>query len=166
MPLFKTFRAKIYSAVAIRTGDETSIDQTITFSKYKILLKEEQINRIYFDPLLVQVVAHKAEYDFDKIRNKEDEKQFSIILKQKLNVLDKGIHHLNISKWNKFRANIIHNKYWIDKEKEWFIKTIIATTIGALFALMGAYVGYKAGLRNSQPPTIIKTPSQIPQGRQ
>ena len=137
--MFKTFKARIHGAFPISIGDETPINPVVTFSKYKILLKDEQINRIFLDPFFAQVLSHKAEYDFDKLLNKEDKKKFSIILKQKLNNLDKGIQHLDISIWNKFKANVIHNRYWIDKEKEWFIKTIIATAIGALFALMGAY---------------------------
>ena len=166
MPLFKTFKAKIIHGVCVSYYEnQPPPDLLISFSKYKILLKEEQINRFWLDPFQVQLVVHKAEYDLDKLLNKEDEKMFAIILRQKLNVLDKGIHFLDISAWNKFKANVIHNRYWIDREKEWFIKTIIATAIGALFALMGAYVGYKAGLRNGQPPTIIKTPTQTPQGK-
>jgi hypothetical protein len=52
------------------------------------------------------------------ILNKEDEKKFAISLTQRLNNLDNGIHFLNISAWNKFKANVIHHRYWIDREND------------------------------------------------
>ncbi|MFC4263844.1 hypothetical protein ACFOWM_13185 [Ferruginibacter yonginensis] len=146
--MLKTFKAKIHGTVSIRQGEQSPIDQTITFTKYKIKLKDEQINRIYFDPLLVQVVADKMEYSFDKKLNKDDKKMFSIILKQKLNALDNCLYHLDISLWNKIKANIIHNRYWLDREKEWFFKTLVAATIGFLFAVIGGKIGYQQGYEN------------------
>jgi hypothetical protein len=157
MAIFKTFKAKIYGATWISTGNEIPVQQVLKFSKRKILLTDDQIKRGYFDPLLVQDIAHKTEYIFDKTLNKEDEKKFAIILKQKLNALDNGIHFLDINWFNKIKANIIHNRYWIDKEKEWFVKTLLAAFVGAAFALIGGFLGYKLGFQNGK---AIKSESQ------
>ena len=143
--MFKAFKAKIHGAASTSQGDQTPIDTILTFTKYKIRLRDEQVNRIYFDRLLVQLVTDKMEYDFDKRQNKDDKKMFSIILKQKLNALDTGLHHLDISQWNKIKANIIHNRYWIDKEKDWFFKTIIAVLFGALITFFVTKTSYKQG---------------------
>ena len=110
--IFKTFKARIKEDVPISTGTQSPVDATITFSRRRILLKPEQIERIYLDPMLVRRIVDKEEYDFDKLFNNEDEKQFSIILKHRLNSLDDGIHHLNISLVNKIKANNIHPRYW------------------------------------------------------
>ncbi len=120
----------------------------VKFSRYRIFLEDEQINRIWYDPLLVQPVTHKSEYTFDKKLNKEDKKQFTIILTQRLNLLDNGIHHLDINLWNKIKANIIHKRYWVDREKEWFIKTLIAAAIGFVFGIIGSWIGYRQGYQN------------------
>ena len=140
-----TFKAKIHGIVSISQEGQSPVDTTITFTGYRIKLTDEQIGRLYLDPMLVQEVVHNAEYDFDKLRNKEDKKQFSIILKHRLNNLDKGIHHLEISKWNKIKANITHHRYWLYREREWFIKTLVAAAIGFLFALIAGTIGYRQG---------------------
>lgn len=136
MALFKTFQAKIYGTIAPYTPPEPAIDEMITFSKFRIILKEGQINRIFYTTILQQPVTHRAEYEFDKILNRNDEKKFAIILKQKLNHLDTGIHLLDISTWNKFRANVIHKRYWIQKNEDWALKAIIGTLIITLTGLL------------------------------
>jgi hypothetical protein len=143
--MFKTFKAKIHGAVGISISHSEPPEMILSFTRYKIRLNDEQLNRIYLDPLLVQLVYDKMEYNFDKRLNREDEKMFSIILKDKLNALDKGLYHLEISLWNRFKANLIHHRYWLDKEKEWFTKTIIAAMIGFLFGLIGIFIGYRQG---------------------
>lgn len=150
MQLFRTFQAKIHGTIAPVTGNEPPIDEIITFSRYRIILKKEQINRIFYTPVQQQPITHRSQYEFDKILNKNDKKMFAIILKERLNKLDSGIKFLDISMWNKIKANIIHHRYWIDREKEWFLKSIITAAIGAIFAIMGAYVGYKAGFQNGK----------------
>lgn len=143
--MFKTFEAKIHGTVLISEGPNKHIDATLTFTRYKIRLKDNQLNRIYLDPMLAQLIVDKMEYDFDKRLNQNDEKVFSIILKQRLNNLDKGLYHLDINLWNKIKANIIHHRYWIDREKEWFFKTIVAAAIGFLFGVIGSRIGYRQG---------------------
>ena len=140
-----TFKAKIHGLVSISREGQSPVDTTITFTRHRIKLTDEQIGRFYLDPMVVQEVVHNAEYDFDKLLNKEDKKQFSIILRQKLNNLDKGVHHLDISRWNKIKANIIHHRYWLYREREWFVKTLIAAAIGFLFALIAGVIGYRQG---------------------
>ena len=151
--MFKTFKARIHSSYVISKENEIPISHTVTFSKTRIQLKEEQINRIYLDPLCTNALIYHGDYKFDKLLNRNDEKQFSIILR--LNNLDTSIHHLDINLWNKFKANVIHHRYWLDREKEWFAKTIISTLIGFLFGIVGAYIGYKFAKSNSNPPPVI-----------
>lgn len=146
--MFRTFKAVIHGSVSIREGEQQSVDRVVTFTKYRIRVDEAKINRLYFDPLLVQPIADGMEYEFDKRLNREDKKMFSIILKHRLNQLDNGLHHLDIDLWNKIRANIIHRRYWVDREKEWFVKTLIATIIGFAFALIANTIGYRQGYQN------------------
>ena len=162
--LIKTFKATIHGVFPMTT-ELPMPDSLITFTKNRILLSEPQIGHLYFDPFQVQQVTDRMEYSFDKLNNSADEKMFSIILKIKLNNLDTGIYHLDISRWNKIKANIIHHRYWIDREKEWFLKTVIATTIGAIMALMGAYVGYRIGLQSLKLPTTTVQPNTHQQSK-
>ena len=73
--IFKTFKARIIGSFPISEGKQTPINPIITFSKRRILLDKIQVERIYLDPMFVQLVTDKAEYDFDKLINKLDEKR-------------------------------------------------------------------------------------------
>lgn len=73
--MFKTFKAKIHGTFAVTEGmDSPVIDTTITFTKYKLLLSEDQIGKLYLDPFVAKQIVHKMEYDFDKRLNRNDEK--------------------------------------------------------------------------------------------
>lgn len=100
-------------------------------------------------------VVHDTTYRFDKDYNYNDDKVFVIFIGEEK-------YNLRIDFWNKIKANIIHHRYLLDKEKEWFIKTIIATAIGAIFALIGAYVGYKIGIQSQQIPKTTIQPDKPP----
>ncbi len=154
LAMFKKFKAQIHGSFVISTNGQQPIDKTIEFTKTRIILKEEQLQRIFLDPFAQNALVYHGEYKLDKLLNKMDEKQFSIVLTNRMNNLDTGIHHLDINWWNKIKANIIHHRYWIDREKEWFAKTIISTLIGFLFGIVGAYMGYKLAKTNSKPPSI------------
>ena len=146
--MFKTFKAKLQDGVVTYESHPNSIAVTLTLTKYRIRVKDSDANRLYFNFFMVQLLIDKMEYDFDKLLDKDDKKQFSIVLKQRLNPLDSGIHYLDISFWNKIKANIIHHRYFIDREKEWFIKTLIAAAVGFTFAIIGNALGYHQGYQN------------------
>ena len=50
--------------------------------------------------------------------------------------------------WNGMLMRLIHERYWVQKNKDWFIKTLIAAMIGFLFSLIGLYLGYRQGYEN------------------
>lgn len=162
--IFKTFKATIIGSWHIEDKVPKPTHREVSFSKRRIPLNPSQVERIYLDPMFVQLIADKAEYTFDKLINKEDKRKFSIIITQKLNALDDGIHYLDLSTWNKIKANIIHGRYWLYREREWFVKTLIATIIGAAFGIIGAFLGYKAGFQNgtkTTTPQLQVTPQQV-----
>ena len=53
--------------------------------------------------------------------------------------------NLIISEWEIMRMNIIHHRYFIDREGEWFLKILIVAAVGFLFALIGNTIGYRQG---------------------
>lgn len=138
----RTFKAKIHGSFLRSEGEQKPVDITVTFNKYRVLLEDNQIGRITLDPPWDKfIVADKMEYRFDKKPNKEDKKMFSVYLFDNL-------YHLQISFWGKIRANIIHHRYWVDREKDWFLKTLIAAAIGFIFGLIGSIAGYQKGFQD------------------
>lgn len=131
--MLKTFKARIHGAFPTTEGNQVKIDDTLVFTKYKIRLKENQINRIYLDPLLVQLITDRMSYEFDKKLNKDDNKMFSIIIPFKG---EEKTYHLDISLYNKIKANIVHKRYWVHQNIDWIFKAVVTTVIGALIALL------------------------------
>ena len=80
-------------------------------------------------------------YTFEKIRDKEDKKQFQITM----HPID-SVYNLKINLWNRFLCNWLHKRYVLNKDGgEWFFKTLIAAIIGALLGLISLTIGYRQG---------------------
>jgi hypothetical protein len=134
------------------------IDKEFLFSKSKIYFPKHKANKHYVIMGCLEQVGRLSDgkkYMFDKIYDEDTEKT---IFKISLEGSNGCGSELQIDLWNKLKCNIIHKRYWIDREKEWFLKTMIATAVGALFALMGAYVGYKIGIQSLKLPTTTVQP--------
>ncbi|MES2373780.1 MAG: hypothetical protein V4557_14465 [Bacteroidota bacterium] len=79
-------------------------------------------------------------YTFDKIRDKDDKRQFQITYPNSATAT------LKMGWFNKFKCNWVHRRYIINKDEgEWFIKTIITTLIAAMVSLMSLWIGYRQG---------------------
>src|SRR5580698_4419042 len=53
--------------------------------------------------------------------------------------------NLVTSEWQLMKMNIIHQRYWVQKNGDWFVKTVVATLVGAILALAAQRVGYHEG---------------------
>ncbi len=143
------FKAHINRPI-ISTGIEPPISLITTFSREWIIENiDRNTGKRWPNPLDTSKVI--CTYQLDKIRDKEDNKQFQITY----TTGDKYI--LKLDFWNKFLCNWIHKRYVINKDGgEWFFKSIIAATIGFLFALIGLWIGYRLGVQGApkqmQPP--------------
>jgi len=154
--MIKTFKAKIIGSVVRSEGIQPPIDITIKFNKYRVLLDEKQINRISLDaPYDKFMLSDKMDYTFDKKVNKVDKKQFSVLLFD-------SYYHLKISNIDKIKANIIHGRYWLYREREWFLKTLVAAAIGFLFAITGQRIGYRQGHQDGLKEGITHPQDTIP----
>ena len=139
MSIFKTFEAKLHGiAILSNPGDPTFADGTITFTRSRIKLKDFQKGRLLNNIMAQQTISDDTKYTFSKGYNRSDNKVFFV-------EIDSVKFVLGISKWNKIKANVIHNQYWIDREKDWFIKTLIAAAIGFIFGIIGSIAGYQKG---------------------
>jgi hypothetical protein len=141
--MIRTFKAKIFGAgLLTRPGDKQK-DHFVTFTKRRTKLKPEQIERIIYGLNADKVFIHNAEYKFDKLPDKDENIKFSVII-------NGDIFYLDIDVWNKFKANVIHGRYWLYREREWFAKTIISLAIGFLFGLLGQKIGFNQGYKAGQ----------------
>lgn len=154
--MFKTFEGKIIGMpVKSEVGKPMFASLVLTFSKNRIMVKENQEGRFQLK-FNKGNLTYGTQYIFSKEYNEHDKKVYTI-------TIDSDRYFIHLSYWNKFKANIVHNRYWISREKEWFVKTIIATAVGALFALMGGYVGYKLGIQSQQTPKTTVQPNKTQQ---
>lgn len=137
--MFKTFKAKIHGTVAITTGNNPPVDTTVKFSKTRIILNEEQTLALVVNSVEQDKLIYYPTYEFDKRPNKEDKKMFSVTL------INGGIRRtmfLDIDWKNKIKANVIHHRYWVDRQRDWFVKAFI----GLLLGLIATYIGHKMGI--------------------
>lgn len=77
-------------------------------------------------------------YDVDRMKGSKFQVKFQS--GTKINIASGG--------WNSILMRFIHQRYWVQKNKDWFIKTLIAAIIGFLFSLIGLYLGYRQGYQN------------------
>lgn len=118
-----------------------------SFSKAKIWFGKNQKADMYSLGIIHGVCnfSNGAEYTFDKGYNK-DEKKVWFISSLNGNTDCKSV--INLDTWNKIKCNIIHGRYFLYREREWFIKTIIAAAVGFIFGLIGTGIGYRQGYEN------------------
>lgn len=144
--LIKKFTAKIEGL-----GREATVDEfdrnfnwaIFEFTRSKILFTKRQTNKEYFQIFESCKIIDKTKYTFAKAYDDNDKKRFQIAYGE-----DDCKAFLKINWWNKIKCNIIHGRYFLHREREWFIKTIIAALIGFAFGLIGTYLGYRQGYQN------------------
>lgn len=66
---------------------------------------------------------------------------------------------LRVSWWNEFKLNWIHGNHWINKESDWFKKTIITAIISTMVGALAYNVGYQNGVKAGK-AGIPKVPLQ------
>lgn len=139
------FKAKIKNLMGNPSPDVTGKKSfgIFQFSKKRIWFTKHHKSEIYSASLYFGVndFSNGAEYTFDKGLTKEEKKDWLIT---SLNGKEcKASLQLNL--WNKIKCNIIHGRYFIYREREWFLKTLIAATVGFFFSLIGLWIGYRQG---------------------
>lgn len=159
-----TFKARLTTVDAIKLSvDEIKRGRqsnSLRFTKEFIVLPED------FDPLRqgilwmvsgIQGVKDNSKYTLYKLpkfhKERTEHSKFQI-------QFEEGQKFMLLMNWRQeIKMKITHNRYWVYREREWFIKTIIATSIGATFGVMGAYVGYKIGIQSLKMPTTTIQPN-------
>lgn len=145
--LIKKFEAKIINTTRTSTiceFDKNFEWQIFEFTKSKIIFTKRQTKETYSLIFDICPFADKSKYTFDKVYDENDKKQFQITIDGR----EPCTAYLDILWWNKIKCNIIHRRYFIDREKEWFLKTLIAAFVGFLFSIIGLYLGYRQGYQN------------------
>lgn len=140
-----SFTAKILSVYYEAKVKTEPADHVYRFGKKKILLSKEQQEKwgtVYLGPFESHKIEHGLLYTIDKIEDNDGKKWFQIRFG------DDYKHYLEIDHWNRFKLNWIHKRYWVQKNWEWFLKTLVAALIGALVALIGTDLGYRRGYQN------------------
>ncbi len=105
-------------------------NEEFEFTKDEILFSPEQINRygdgLRLDPFdtkfsdEIKYTLHKH-YQRGKPRYEIKIEQYSL--------------SVNLTWWNKFKLNVIHNRYWLFNEKKWFV-TFTISLVGLILALL------------------------------
>jgi hypothetical protein len=122
-----------------------------TFTKYRIEFPEEFKNdtlHLIFDE--VCPFTDNAKYIFGKTVDDYDKKRFTITLEN-----GNGCEtYLNINWSNKIICNLIHKRYWWQKESNFLIKEIIKLLLAAL-------LGFLIGLKSCRGESTAKKQSEI-----
>lgn len=141
-----TFKAKIISCTDLSTlSRPAEVGIPFHFTKRNILFSKRHTQKRYYLSIpLACPFQHETQYTFDKVHDKEDKRRFIIYLNSDKNCGS----YLQLTIWNKIKCNIIHHRYFIDREKEWFWKTLIAAAIGFVFGVIGSSIGYRKGYQN------------------
>lgn len=154
-----SFKAKIKSTVRVATFSEFDKNagwQIFDFTKSKIIFTKRQSKQTYFLTFHETCpFGDRSTYVFDKVYDENDKEQYQITINGQSNCTS----YLEINWWNKIKCNIIHRRYFIDREKEWFLKTLIAAFVGFMFSIIGLYLGYRQGYQNGIKVSQEKTQS-------
>jgi hypothetical protein len=148
MAIFKTFEAKLHGvAILSNPGDPTFVDNTVTFSRSRIRLKEYQKGKLLINIMNRETIQDGTKYELSREYNSNDVKVFII-------TMNSTKITLSISKWNKIKTNIIHEQYWIQNNMDTFYKALLAiipTIIGGVIVGLITYkLGFSAGLKEGQ----------------
>ena len=115
----------------------------LTFKKYKIIFPKEFITQtLHLEFFGACPFQNNAKYTLDKALDTNDKIKFQITINNECKAF------ININWYNRIKCNIIHKRYLIDREREWFLKTLIAALLGFLFAIIGSSIGYRQGYQN------------------
>ena len=107
MRLIKEFNAKLHGVIPMAEKENNIIDLTIKFTKNKIWLKTKETELLFSAPFMTNPIADGSTYTFEKTYNRKDEQIYQVIIAG-------GPPHtfvLDISLWNKFRANCLHDRF-------------------------------------------------------
>lgn len=110
-------------------------NEVFEFTKDEILFSTDQINR-YGDRLRLDPFDTKF-YDEIKYVLHKHYRRGKPIYEIKI---DNYTLTINLTWWDKFKLNVIHNRYWLFNEQKWFV-TFIISVIGLLLAIVALLVG-------------------------
>ena len=118
-----------------------------TFSKQFIRfpksIREKWKNGYPLDLKNTNYVFHKMKYTLKKLEADDSSRtknsRFQVIFENGIGM------NLIMPEFQIMKMNIIHHRYFVDREKEWFVKTVLATAIGFAFALIANTIGYRQG---------------------
>ena len=124
----------------------------LKFSKNKIYFTDEALKKAGYisnglDPFNngktfrhteIYELIRLDKYDVDRMKGSKFQVKFQS--GTKINIASGG--------WNGILMRFIHDRYWIQKNKDWFIKTLIAAAIGFIFGLIGSIAGYRQGFQD------------------
>ncbi len=142
-----TFKAKIQSLLISGTTEiiNANSENDYTFSRSKIFVDEKQLEaKPALHPFGNYVLKNQDRYTFDKVFDDNDNLRFQIKFENEY------CAYLVINRKNKIICNIIHHRYFIDRNKEKLYEILIAAAIGFLFSLIGYKKGFTDGKNDSK----------------
>ena len=110
-------------------------NEIFEFTKDEVLFSSEQINR-YGDGLRLDPFDTKFSDEIKYTLHKHYQRG-----KPRYEIkIDNYSLAVNLTWWNKFRINVIHNRYWLFNENKWFV-TFIISVVGLILAIVALAVG-------------------------
>lgn len=158
--IYLTFNGKISSATVGYSKDGSPIrmfdSELYTFSKKKIFfdMKEEQR---FSKALGGKIHIHYGD-KYNLIRITPDD-FYEYSKKSKFQIDINGERGALITdRWNGVKLRIVHERYWIQKNYDWLIKSLLYILFGAIVAYYfnnkGFDKGYSKGIENKQSDTL------------
>lgn len=109
--------------------------EVFEFTKDEILFSPEQINR-YGDGLRLDPFDTKF---FDEIKYTLHKHYRRGRPKYEIKIGEYPLI-INLTWWDKFKLNVIHDRYWLFNERKWFV-TFIISVVGLILAIVALAVG-------------------------
>jgi hypothetical protein len=123
------------------------IDDVFVFSRSRIFFNDQQMQQhlILEPPSPIHSTTsfrNGIKYSFDKIYNDYDKKVFQITV---------GTHSysspIKLNWINKIKCNILHNRYFIQRNKDELYKIIFAAVVGGFISFFVATYSYEKGYK-------------------
>lgn len=141
------FKAKVIDSYRWKTGEEGGLEGpcTFNFSKRRLYDRNEDDSAIYQKGINDSslLFSHRSFYTIEKDYNKDERRVFKIVINENKKI--SGVLELNW--WNRIKCNWIHHRYWVQKEKDFILKTTITLLLGATIATLSTRRGYADGFR-------------------
>ena len=160
------FKAKLATTLAIDSNSgkfrQHTTNPVFVFSKTRIFFpkKSDGTQQDFF--ILQDVLKNGDKYELVRLHKYENIETWTKDSKFQAKFSDTTTLNIVPNFWNGILLRIAHKRYWVQRNWDWFLQTIIATLIGAIMGIIGTGLGYHEGYESGLKEGLLHHQASTP----